>query len=281
MLIEKVLNNSLVLVCDNGVEKIVMGKGLGFHGNSGETLPENLIEKVFELKTNDSLQKYERLASEIPEHYFEIAAEIVEYVHDEIGNIYSDQLFLSLTDHISYAIERVEKGVVLQNRLIWEVRAFYPTEYALGQRALDLVEQKLGVRLPEEDAGNIAFHIVNAQSDLLEMKDTMLTATMMKDILGIIQLQFPQRVERESIHYFRLVTHLQFFLQRIMEKKMLKNRDIMILNQYVRSFPDETLCMERIVQYVQMRLSAEISADEKLYLLIHIVRNVQDDVDES
>lgn len=62
---------------------------------------------------------------EIPEIYFEIAGEIVERANKEFTGIFNAQLFLSLTDHISYSVERVNKGIVLQNRLIWDIKAFY------------------------------------------------------------------------------------------------------------------------------------------------------------
>ncbi|MBM6901327.1 PRD domain-containing protein, partial [Gemmiger formicilis] len=40
--------------------------------------------------------------------------------------------FVTLFDHLVYAIERSQKHIVLPNRLLWEVRRFYPREYAPG-----------------------------------------------------------------------------------------------------------------------------------------------------
>ena len=121
------------------------------------------------------------------EIYFEIAGEIVERANKEFTGIFNAQLFLSLTDHISYSVERVNKGIVLQNRLIWDIKAFYSKEFTVGLWALTLIKEKIGIQLPEEEASNIAFYLVNAQSSALKMGETILSITMLKEILNIIQ----------------------------------------------------------------------------------------------
>ena len=39
--------------------------------------------------------------------------------------------------HNSFAIERYNKNVSLQNRLLWEVKKFYPEEFKIGLYAVD------------------------------------------------------------------------------------------------------------------------------------------------
>jgi beta-glucoside operon transcriptional antiterminator len=276
LLIKKILNNSLVLVNDGDEEKIIMGKGVGFSSHIGEKVDIKKIEKIFSLEKKNTLQNYERLAMEIPEIYFEIAGEIVERANKEFTGIFNAQLFLSLTDHISYSVERVNKGIVLQNRLIWDIKAFYSKEFTVGLWALTLIKEKIGIQLPEEEASNIAFYLVNAQSSALKMGETILSITMLKEILNIIQYHTNHLLNKDDLHYLRLVTHIQFFVQRVLEGKMLKNREIFLLNQYVRLYPSETKCLEKINQYVKNCVGKDISVDEKFYLLIHIIRNVQE-----
>ena len=74
------------------------------------------------------------------------------------------------------ALERYKKGIVLQNRMLWEIQKFYPKEYLLGSEVLSYLNQELNVNLPEEEAGNIAFHIVNAQIDATAVSYTHLRA---------------------------------------------------------------------------------------------------------
>ncbi|APF26175.1 phosphoenolpyruvate-dependent sugar phosphotransferase system, EIIA 1 family protein [Clostridium sporogenes] len=103
------------------------------------------------------------------------------------GNVLSpnDQIFITLIDHISYALTRYKKNITLQNRLLWELKKFSPEEFKIGKYAVEYINDKLNVNLPEEEAGNIAFHFVNAQTDEVAMQNTMLTIKMLKDIFNI------------------------------------------------------------------------------------------------
>ena len=70
-----------------------------------------------------------------------------------------------LTDHLHFAVERQRLGITVTNRVLWELKHFYRHEYEVGLRGLQRACQLLNVSLPEEEAGNIAFHIVNARMD--------------------------------------------------------------------------------------------------------------------
>lgn len=49
------------------------------------------------------------------------------------------------------------------NPLLREVRTFYREEYLIGTFALDLIERRLGIAFPADEAASIALHIVNAE----------------------------------------------------------------------------------------------------------------------
>lgn len=46
---------------------------------------------------------------------------------------------------------------------------------------------------------------------------------MLKDIFQIIQLHYGYTIDENSLNYSRFVVHMQFFLQRLLENKMLEN----------------------------------------------------------
>ena len=50
----------------------------------------------------------------------------------KISSPFNKQIFVTLLDHLLYAVERYEKGIVLQNRMLWEIQKFYPNEFMLG-----------------------------------------------------------------------------------------------------------------------------------------------------
>ena len=85
--------------------------------------------------------------------------------------------------------------------MLWEIQKFYPKEYLLGSEVLSYLNQELNVNLPEEEAGNIAFHIVNAQIDATEnkigMQNGMLMVKMLKDLFQIVQLYYQWEIDEE------------------------------------------------------------------------------------
>ena len=225
MIIEKFLNNNMLLVNDNHEEMIVMGKGLRFHYKVGDEIKDEDIEKTYVLQDSTNKNGYLQVLENAPDIYLEIVHHIIEMAQLKISSPFNKQIFVTLLDHLLYAVERYEKGIALQNRMLWEIQKFYPNEFMLGLQAVDYINETLNVKLPEAEAGNIAFHFVNAQikSNDLSTENGMLMVKMLKDIFQIIQLHYGYTIDENSLNYSRFVVHMQFFLQRLLENKMLEN----------------------------------------------------------
>lgn len=273
MEIVKVMNNSLVFVKnDDNNEIIVMGKGIGFMKKAGEFIDSSKIEKIFTLKDDEAKKNYFRAMEDVSSEYVDVTNDIVKYASDILNCKLNDNVFISLIDHISFAIERFNKNISLQNRLLWEVKKFYPNEFKVGIYAVNKINDILGVKLPEEEAGNTAFHIVNAQTENSEMENTILMIKMMKDILNIIKYHLDVNLDKESLNYSRFITHLQFFLQRVIEGKVADSKNSFILTQVESQYPEKVNCARSIKSYVEKLLNIEVGDDEILYLAMHIIR---------
>lgn len=209
---------------------------------------------------------------DINSEYVDITNDIVKYASDTLKCKLNDNVFISLIDHIAFAIERFNKNISLQNRLLWEVKKFYPNEFKVGIYAVDKINDVLGIKLPEEEAGNIAFHIVNAETENVEMENTILMIKMMKDILNIIKYDLNVYLDKESLNYSRFITHLQFFLQRVIEGKVADSKNGFILEQVESQYPEKVNCAKSIKNYVEKILNIEVGDDEILYLAMHIIR---------
>lgn len=275
MVIEKFLNNNMLLVTKDGQEMIAMGKGLRFSYKVGDTLNKEDCEKVYVLQ--DQIKKnYLEVLEQAPIEYIELCEEAISYAQSKISTPLNEQIFVTLLDHLLYAIERYHKGIVLQNRMLWEVQKFYPNEFMVGCDIVEMINDKLNISLPEAEAGNIAFHFVNAQieskDNKLSSENGILMVKMLKDIFKIIQLHYGFSIDENSIHYSRFVVHMQFFLQRLLEDKMLVNQDQEI---YVSKNEKAVDCVEQIQKYIQELLNKTITEDEKTYLLIHLLRITQ------
>lgn len=273
MKIVKVMNNSLLIVKDkNNDEVIVMGKGIGFKMKAGDEVDESKVEKTFVPKDENLTKEYTRLIEETPSEYIEIVNHIIDYSKEMLDRALSEQLFFTLIDHVSYSVSRLENNIVLQNRLSWEVKRFYSKEFSVGVYSVNYINEKLNVNLPEEEAANIAFHLVNAQIEYGDMEKTLDTVKILKDIFNIVQYNFNIIIDKDSINYSRFLTHLQFFVQRLLDDRLNISKDSFILQQVKNQYPKEYRCAELIGDYVKNTLDKDISNEELLYLTMHIIR---------
>ena len=274
MIVKKILNNNLILVSDEkGREHIVMGRGLRFTNTVGKELVESDIEKVYVLK-EENTKNYMSLLEEAPKEYVETVQEAVRLANLWSEKELNEQLFVTLFDHLIYALERYNNHIVLQNRMLWEIKQFYPKEYQVSERVLAFLNKELSIELPEEEAGNIAFHLVNAQSGQKDMGNTILGIKMQKNIFNIIQMTFQKKLNVNSMNYTRLVIHIQFFLQRLFEDKMLDDQGVMFYEHIKEKLPKELSCARQIQRYIESTIQKTITEEEIGYLAVHISREI-------
>lgn len=277
MRIAKVLNNNVITVIDDQhKESVIMGRGIAFKKQPGDEIEEERIEKIFTLENREVSQKLMTLLSDIPMEYMDISDEIIQYAQGVLGGKLHDSIYISLTDHIHFAIERYRLGMEIKNALLWEIKRMYRKEYAIGVKALGIITDKLGVTLPEDEGGFIALHLVNSQLNV-EMRDTVTMTNIVKDIINIVRRSFVIDLDEESLSYYRFLTHLKFFAQRILSGTPSSNKETdnslhdMVKQQYSSSYA----CAEKIKDYAQKIYGRSLSNEEMLYLTIHIERVVK------
>ncbi|XNN69235.1 BglG family transcription antiterminator LicT [Bacillus pumilus] len=276
MEIIKVLNTSVVLAKrDDGKEIIVMGKAIGFKNKPGSLIQESDIQKIYVLEDQSTSNDLAELMRDTPEEFLIITDEIISYAKRRLSTHLNEHLYISLTDHLFMATKRFKENLTIQNRLLWEVKKFYPEEFSIGLHALELIEKHLDIQLPEEEAANIAFHLVNAQQTKDNLNQIVMMTNMVKDILNIIKMHYKIDIPTDTINYSRFLTHLQFFVQRLLENKMLETDDHDLIDQIMRKYPEEVKCVEKIEKYIKTNVDYTISNDEKMYLIIHVNRVVQ------
>lgn len=273
MIVKKILNNNLVLALDqNEREHIIIGKGIGFTNTVGKELRSTNIEKIFVLKSKENTRLYLEMLKNNSSKNIQIITDVIEEINKKMNEKLDEKIYITLSDHLIFAIERYKNNIILQNKMLWEIKNFYPTEYKIAKEALLKLNEYLNIDLPDEEAGNIAFHIVNAQTEKLNMENTISSIKILKDIFNIIQIFYKKQINSESVNYLRFVTHFQFFIQRIIDDKMLDSKDTFLYEQVVLGYPEAFKCSMRIKDYIQKTLNAEITKEEILYITVHIVR---------
>lgn len=162
MIFKKRLNNNVVIALDeNGQEKILCGKGLGFQMKEQGTVEESRVEKVFALADQVMNRRLQELLETIPMEHLELAEEIMNYARIHIDETVSENVIVALCDHMYMAVERKKQGIEVKNVLLWDIQKFYRDEYKVGRYAIALIRERFGVELSEDEAGFIALHIVN------------------------------------------------------------------------------------------------------------------------
>lgn len=69
--------------------------------------------------------------------------------------------------------------------------------------------------VPKDEAGNIAFHFINAQYDHPYNKENLVIQRTVRDILDIVKYSFGITYHEDSTLYSRYVTHVQLFGQKL------------------------------------------------------------------
>lgn len=271
MRIKKILNNNAVLVADKGKDFIWIGTGLGFKKRPGDEADSNKIEKTFVLNQEKSMSRFSELLQNISAEYASVADDIIHYAKGKIQYDLSDTIYISLTDHISNLVGLMKEGLHIPNQLTWEIKKFYPIEYAVGIHALSLIQEKIHIQPEDYEAGNIALHFINAQiikSDE-QVENIQKMTEKIRDIVTIIRIHNKMEIDENTIAFDRFVTHLRFFFKR--SNSVMNDAGNPLLVHVVEKYPDAYETAKLIGDYLKITLYD----NELLYLTLHIQKLIE------
>lgn len=243
----------------------------------GDTVDKSKIEKIYSIENKSDSNKLMTLLAEIPLEYIQVSNEIISYAKYSLGKRLNDNVYIALTDHISFAIERYKQGLNFKNALLWEIKRFYNHEFLIGKEALAIIKKRLDVVLPEDEAASIAMHIVNAELNSRNMNETLDITKMIQNILNIVKFHFNIELDEYSLHYERFITHLKFFAQRMISGKIIKDDDTNFCEMIKTQYKEAYSCAEKIKKYVLKDFNHELSDEEMMYLTVHIKRIIKED----
>lgn len=276
MLIKRVLtNNAVITVGDDGKDKIVCGKGIAFKKRSGDEIDTSLINQVFILQNDPNVMKFEQLLKDVPIEYIRLAYDIAEMAKLEFAKNFNDSMIITLSDHLYTAIQRCKEGMLIKNALLWDIKNFYEIEYEIGLRAVELIKEKINIDFPEDEAGFIALHIVNAQLDKSSMENIFKVTKLIQEITTIVKYHFHIEFDTGSAYYYRFITHLKFFSLRLFNNDQYdENDEDELLNMVIEKYTTAYDCANKIKDFLIRKYNYHLKNDELLYLTIHVHRIV-------
>lgn len=273
MKISKIINNNLIHFYDeNNVDCIAMGRGLGFGKKIGDEVDEKIVEKIYRIADPVRTDQFSTLVKDIPLAHLEVANMIIDYASSSLNAKLSDNIYISLVDHIDFALERIEKGIPLENKLLYEIKHYYTSEYLVGLEALNIVKRELGVTLPEDEAGYIAIHLVEAEVDSDKQNYVEDVMAIIQAIMNIIKYHFSLELDPDTLAYERLLVHLRYFAGRVINREEATLADDRFVEKMKNNFPEEFKCTVKIRQYLENNFDYLVSDDELIYLSVHIHR---------
>ncbi len=265
-------NNVVCARNERNQERILVGKGIGFKAKAGDEIDSSRVEKEYFLKSKNVSGKLYALLAQTPEVYMEIADAIMKRAQETLGTELDEAILLHLIDHISFAVSRMKQGLDFKNVLLWEIKNFYPKEFEVARYGLSLIEEKTGESLPEDEAGSIAMHILNAEFDYKDINDSVRMTELIHKIVNVVRYQHHMSFDEESVHFIRFITHLKFFAKRLFTDTMLDGDDLdfqsLIRAQYAESYA----CAEKIAKFIWNDYQIAVPEEELIYLTVYIRR---------
>ncbi len=249
---------------------MIMGRGIGFGKKPGQEIDEASAEKIFRMDNKDSLERFKELLAKLPLEYVQLSSDIISYAKSSIEIKLNQNVYLTLTDHIGFAIDRFKEGMHFTNALLEEIKLFYPKEYLVGKYALRLIEEKTSLRMPDDEAASIALHLVNAQYDT-RIGDTFRMTNMIREMMEYVENEFPQ-FRGNSMHRDWLVSNLKYMAHRLLK--------LPPINEYEEEFQSviKTYCeaeyrlVDNINAFLKDKYDCYMTGEEMVYLAVSIKR---------
>ena len=276
MRIKKIINNNILCaVDDSGNELIVTGRGIGFQRHRGEIIDTALIERTYRMEEKTEQKKLRELVEKIPVEHLALTEALIGHIKTQIPQKLNQSLLITLADHISFAIQRKEQGVVFSNPLKGSVMCYYPAEYHLGQYCLKVIREQLGITLHEDEAAFIALHIVNAELNT-NMSEMYEITKLIEETISIVEYFYQKQFDRESLDFNRFAVHLRYFAQRLFQNQMMEDtqeeRDELFRQLIIKNCKEHYKCAQCIADYIKNTYQKDLPDEERIYLTIHLKR---------
>ncbi|WP_458462642.1 glucose PTS transporter transcription antiterminator GlcT [Paenibacillus sp.] len=269
--VDKALNNNVIIAQhpEHG-EVVVIGKGIGFNRKPSDHIPLMAVEKMFILKNQQEQEQYKQLLPQVDEALIEIINEVITYIAERTDVPLNEHIHIALTDHISFALKRKEQGIVIQNPFLYETREIYPEEYRMGEYAVRLIKERMGVDLGMDEIGFVALHIYSAMTNQ-NISQVREHSQLITDLVSLVSDQLDYSFETGSLDYSRLLTHLRFALERV--RRGDKVEELHKLDSLLKlEYPEMYSLAWKLTKVMEKRLNLPVYPAEVGYLTIHLQR---------
>ena len=256
--VKKIFNNNVILAEKNTEEQelILIATGIGYSTNKGDVFNKDdfQIKKEFVPLKGDKRNNYFQLLEEVDSKIIQATEEIITMVNQELDKDINQYIRIGLTDHIAFTLKRINEGLEIINPFLVETRTLYKKEYQLAKKAVEILEARFELPIPEGEIGFIAFHIHGAINNS-EVSKTVKNTSIIKDLVAKVEEELGAELEYDSLNYARLVNHLRFALERIESRE---NNDNPLLENIKNNYKTNHKLNKKVMDLVLNLKSEEV-----------------------
>ncbi|MFJ7978404.1 glucose PTS transporter transcription antiterminator GlcT [Peribacillus sp. NPDC096379] len=270
-IINKVLNNNVVIANHPSYgETVIIGKGIGFNRKRDDEISLVNADKMFVLTGKKEQEDYKKLLPEIDEKHQGAIIEAINHISKRVSGSVNEYIHVGMTDHLLFALNRIENGLSINNPFLVETSTLYPFEYEIAKEVIEILEIKTGISLPEGEAGFITLHIHSALTNK-ELAKVNQHSQLVTHLINLIEEQLQIDIDKESIDYVRLVRHLRYTIDRVLRGEKVEEPEIL-----TTLLKDEyPLCYNlawKLIKIMQQHLKEQVYDAEAIYLTMHLQR---------
>lgn len=269
--VKKVLNNNvLIAAAADETEVVLIGRGIGFNRQQGDSIVRSSVEKLFVLTDRSEQEQYKKLLPQLDDETLKVIIAAVELIRERVGETLNEHIHVGLTDHLLFAVNRMMRGMGISNPFLLETKALYPFEYEVAAEVTKLMNSKLTISLPEGETGFIALHIHSAVANK-DVRDLSRHSELIATLVEMIEVKLEVDLDKESIDYMRLVRHIRYTIERVVRGEKVEEPE-KIANLLKAEYPVCYNLSWKLIKVMQQTLRNPVYDAEAVYLTMHLQR---------
>ncbi|HCW80643.1 MAG TPA: hypothetical protein DG942_06005 [Ruminococcaceae bacterium] len=268
----KVLNNNSILAQSlSGNQVVLMSKGIGYGKSKGDKIKEGeKYQKVFYiLDSGQNINKLEKFGTE--HEKMEAVTYMIVKIAEAKLNFKNENFYKALIDHLTFAVERLQMGLPINNPYVTEVSVLCQQEYAVAQIAAEIIKEQLNVEIGIEETGFIAMHIYAARKN--EHIDTVMKS--MRIINEVLQKAFKYAGKNAVTLNYATADFLLSISQLIKDAIAKKNIHTKLKDQICCCIPREWCFAQKIAEYINNELDITLDEDYISLLALDVYKLTQ------
>ena len=265
----KALNNNMVLIKEQGVEKILLAKGIGFNKKFGDILEDNLeVDKVFSIEDKKNQENLKEVYNRVDGEFVAICEEALAEISEELGEELNETIHIGLIDHLAIAMKRLKNKEQINNPFIVEIETLYSVEFEMAKKIVNKLQDKYEIDFPEGEIGFITLHIHSARNGKM-LSNSIKYSYLSNKIIIYIEEKYNSKIDKRSLDYARFLSHVRFTIERVLTDTVLKNDLTEIIK---KSYPISYEIAEGASKIIEETLDKKVCDDEVAYIAIHVER---------